>query len=98
MKIKVGMELTKYELKLAEISIKKYRRFLYRKSQLIGWFGVGFFSLGLLRILPLSPLSNRILLDMGFLILMWSFIATAMTIIGKLYEHVQKLEARHDKR
>ncbi len=98
MKIEVGMELTKYELKLAEISIKKYRRFLYRKSQLIGWFGAGFFILGLLRILPLSPLSNRILVDIGFVVLMWSIIATAMTVIGKLYEHVQNLEAKHDKR
>jgi len=64
------MELTKYELKLAEISIKKYRRFLYRKSQLIGWFGAGIFSLGLLQILPLSPLINRILVDIGFVVLM----------------------------
>ena len=92
------MELTKYELKLAEISIKKYRRLLYRKSQLIGWFGAGFFSLALLRILPLSPLTNRILADIGFVILMWSVLATAMVVVGKLYEHIQNLEANHGKR
>jgi len=92
------MELTTYELKLAEISVKKYRRFLYRKSQMIGWCGLGFFFLGLLRILPLSPLINQILVDIGFVVLIWSFMATAMTVIGKLYEHVQNLEAKHDKR
>ncbi len=92
------MELTKYEQKLAEISIRKYRHFLYKKSQLIGWLGAGLFSLGLLQILPLSPLNNRFLVDIGFVILMWSVFATAMTVIGKLYEHVQSLEAKQDKR
>ena len=91
------MELTNYELKFAEISHKKYRRLLYKKSPLIGWIGACLFSVGLLDLLPVSESSNRLLMNIGFFVMMWILLATAMTVIGKLYEHVHNLEVKHGK-
>lgn len=91
------MELTKHERKLAELAAKKYHRLLYRKSQLIGWLGVVIFSIGLLRIFPLPEFYHGLFLWAGFAILIWSTFALAMTVIGKLYDHIQNLNETRTK-
>lgn len=91
------MELTKQERKFAEISAKKYHRLLYRKNQVIGWLGVILFSLGLLRLFSLPAWCHHLLATIGFTMLMWSMLALAMTVTGKLYEHVQRTEAKPEK-
>ena len=90
------MELSNYELKLAELSLKKYRRFFYRNSELIGWVGVASFTFGLLRILPVEPAIHGVLLRVGFAVTIWSTMATGMRLIGKLFDHVKNLEGRRN--
>jgi DNA-directed RNA polymerase subunit RPC12/RpoP len=87
-----AMELTKQERKFAEISAKKYRRFFYRNSQRIGWFGVILFTIGLLRIPPLPPWSHNLLVQIGTLLTVSSTFTFAMTVAGKLYLHIKALE------
>jgi len=86
------MELTKQERKLAEISLKKYKSLIYRKSGLIGWFGVVLFSLGVLPIFSWAKWIDSLVLAAGFTMIMWSALGLAMTVIGKLYKRVQELE------
>ncbi len=88
------MELTKQERKFAELSAKRHRNILYRNSQSIGWFGSILFGLGLLKILPLPISYNKLLLQIGFFIMILSTLGFAMTVIGKLYVRIQELEGR----
>ncbi len=88
------MELTKQELKFAEVSAKRYRSLPYRKSQLIGWIGVVLFCLGLLRILPLTTSIQHLLLRGGFFLIVIGTIMFAMTIIGKLYLRNRELKRK----
>ena len=90
------MELTKQELEFVKLSANRYHWLLFRKNQLIGWIGVVFFGLGLTRILPLPAWCNHLLSSIGFILLMLSLIAFAMSVIGKLYGQVQILEQRLD--
>ena len=90
------MELTKQELKFAKLSAKRYHWLLFRKNQLIGWIGVMVFGLGLTRILPLPAWCNHLLSSIGFILLMLSLFAFAMTVMGKLYDQVQILEQRSE--
>lgn len=87
-----AVELTKQEQKFAEISAKKYRRFFYRNSQRIGWFGVVLFTIGLLRIPPLPPWSHKLLVPIGFFTVLSSSYTFAMRVAGKLYLHNKALE------
>jgi hypothetical protein len=91
------MELTKLENKLMERAIKKYQSPMYRKSQLLGWIGVAFFSIGLMRTFSWSSSllpgwCYRLFLGAGFMIIFWSQYALAVTVIGKLAAQIQKLE------
>ncbi len=88
------MELTKQERKFAELSARRYRSLLYRKSQLIGWLGAILFGLGLLRLLPVSASIQRLLLQGGFILMVISTIMFAMTIIGKLYVRNQEIDRK----
>jgi DNA-directed RNA polymerase subunit RPC12/RpoP len=86
------VELSKYERKFAEISAKKYNRFLYRHSLKIGWIGAILFSLGILHIPPLSSWGHTILVQIGFFTLISSTVTFAMTVAGKLYINLKVLE------
>lgn len=88
------MELTEQERKFAEFSAKRHQNLLYRKSQLIGWFGVALFGLGLLKLLPVSVSTQKLFLRAGFFLIVMSTILFAMTIIGKLYIRNQELDRK----
>jgi hypothetical protein len=90
------MVLTKQERKFAELSSKRYSSLLYRNSQSIGWFGVILFALGLWHVFPLPAWLNKLFFEIGFFIIVLSFLTFAMTVIGKLYVHIQELEQNVD--
>lgn len=91
-----GIDLTKQERKFAEISAKKYHRFLYRKKNVIASVGLVIFLLGLWRILPLPMWFHHLLTSIGFIMFLWYMLAHAMTVTGKLYKKVQKLESKSE--
>jgi hypothetical protein len=96
------MELSKLERRLIEKSTKNYEGFMYRKSQLLGWIGVVFFAVGLMRTFSWSSLllpawCYRLFLWMGFAIIFWSQYALAVTVIGKLSDKIHRLEQQSGK-
>ena len=88
------MELTKQERKFAEISVRRSQNLLFRYSQPIGWLGVILFGLGILKLLPLPEWCHKLFLEGGFFIIVISTLTFSMTIIGKLYEHIQAQERK----
>ena len=86
------VELTKQERKFAEISAKKHRRFFYRNSQRIGWFGVILFMLGLFHVPPLPTWSHKLLVDVGTFLTVSSTFTFVMSVVGKLYINLKALE------
>ena len=93
----VDMELTNQERKLIERSTRKYQSYLYRKSQLLGWIGIAFFSIGFMRVFSwsaslLPAWCFRLFLLSGFIIIFWSQYAVAMTVIGKLSDQIKRLD------
>ncbi len=57
------MELTKRERKLAEISVKRYHGFFYKKAALLEWVGIILFLLSLVRSFSwLEPYSQSLLI------------------------------------
>ncbi len=91
------MELTKQERRLAEVAAKKHQRFFCRRNKLFQWLGVPLFILGLFPI-PLWPeWFRKLLLETGFILLMLGLFAQFMSMVGKLYDRVRKLELQLEK-
>ena len=86
------MELSQKERKLAEASARNRHIWFCKKSQYIEWVGVALFVLSFLPTFPAAEGFLFLLGSIGFSMLFFSFMAQAMSLIGKLYERVQKLE------
>ena len=88
------MELTKQERKLAEAAAKNYHRFIYRKSQIIGWIGVPIFALGILPFLSWPRWLVITFSTVGSFMIIFSCFGVVMSALGKLYEKQNKID-RH---
>lgn len=94
----MNLELTKEENRLAERSFKKYRGRFYRKSQIVGWFGVFLLALSILPVFSWSGWLDSVLFRAGFLLINTSLLTLCMTVIGKLYARVQELETQFEQK
>jgi hypothetical protein len=85
------IELTKEEMRFAQVSAKRCHQLICRKHSTIGWVGVALFGLGLPPFIAVSWLRSC-LTTIGFSMLMLALLGLAMSAAGKLYKQVQSLE------
>lgn len=85
-------ELSKQELRLAETAEKNYHRFLYRKSEIIGWIGLPIFLLGVLPFISLPRWLDKSFLFLGCLMIVLGCFGTLMSALGKLQKKVHEFE------